>query len=284
MSDNDADVAKLFFQGSPENTTSGVNDFLRERNKRDPAEITQAEESEALRHQEILSTTCAGLLLILLKAPRRYAPEHFAFLTQVAADANGALVILKYLNQENGRWNDPKSILPVPPVLPCLRAAMDAGQELPIALCFWQACGTLRVLEILYLIAKDCPHLIKNYLVNYRSTWIFKRLNRVESPRAQRLMLKMAKKQVRHLPRKWRHANMKVVSALYLQLTMSPLEDWLLNEPMLEHSMEGPFAKEFPCGVGRSCVDSQPEDQRTWHGPTDDVLGYALSFPEFVPS
>ena len=39
MSDNDADVVKLFFQGSPENTTSGVNDFLRERGaKRDPAE------------------------------------------------------------------------------------------------------------------------------------------------------------------------------------------------------------------------------------------------------
>lgn len=32
-----------------------------------------------------------GLLLILLKAPRRYAPEHFAFLTQVAADANGGV-------------------------------------------------------------------------------------------------------------------------------------------------------------------------------------------------
>lgn len=71
---------------------------------------------------------------------------------------------------------------------------------------------------------------------------------------------------------------MKALSAIYLQVTMSPLEDWLLNDAA-EQSLEGPSAKEL-AAVNRS--ESQAVPQRESEISADG-LGYVLSFPEFVP-
>eukprot|EP00435_Cladocopium_sp_Y103_P046441 s1868_g13.t1 len=214
-------------------TYSGIVDFARERKVADHTEAASNDpmaEVEAQRHREILASAVAGVILILLKSARRYSSEDFAFLSQLVAESNGALVVLKYLNQ------DMSTEQPIPPVLPCLQTAVAAGKRLPLSACFWQACGTLRLVEVLYLVCRDCPERVRKYLIHYRAPFILKRLNRVESPRAQRLVLKLLKKQARHARAeccaagKWRQANMKALSAIYLQVTMSPLEDWLLND------------------------------------------------------
>ncbi|CAK9037925.1 unnamed protein product [Durusdinium trenchii] len=225
-------------------TYSGIVDFARERKAAEHAQAHEFNEAEAQRHREILAAAVAGVILILLKSARRFSSEDFAFLSQLLAESNGALVVLKYLNQNPDVCSgQDTSGEPLPPVLPCLQAASAAGRRLPLSSCFWQACGTLRLVEVLYLVCRDCPERVRKYLIHYRAPFILKRLNRVESPHAQRLVLKLLKKQVRYLPRKWKQANMKAISAMYLQVTMSPLEDWLLNENLAEQSMEGPSAK-----------------------------------------
>lgn len=50
---------------------------------------------------------------------------------------------------------------------------------------------------------------------------------------------------------------MKALSAIYLQVTMSPLEDWLLNDAA-EQSLEGPSAKEL-AAVNRSESQAVPQ-------------------------
>ncbi|CAJ1337003.1 unnamed protein product [Effrenium voratum] len=248
--------------------SSGV-DFSLERRAGDMQDDKECPESvEAQRHKEILAASVAGVLLVLLKSAKRSAAEEFAFVAQLIADSNGALVVLKYLNQDTNQEQA------IPPVLPCLRAGKLSTRE-GLMSSYWQACGTLRLVEVLYLVCRDCPERVRKYLINYRAHFILKRLNRVESPRAERLVLKLLKKQVRYLPRKWKQANMKVVSAIYLQVPMSPLEDWLLNEALGEQTMEGPPAKETS--------EEHPEATQLAPVSTPAALGYVHAFPEYVP-
>lgn len=152
-------------------TYSGVVDFARERKVADHTEVSNdpMAEVEAQRHREILASAVAGVILILLKSARRYSSQDFAFLSQLVAESNGALVVLKYLNQ------DMSAEQAIPPVLPCLQAAVAAGKRLPLSACFWQACGTLRLVEVLYLVCRDCPERVRKYLIHYRAPFILKR-------------------------------------------------------------------------------------------------------------
>ena len=50
-----------------------------------------------------------------------------------------------------------------------------------------------------------------------QAPFILKKLRALEAPEIRKLVLKLLKKQVRYLPRKWRQANMKVISAIYAQ-------------------------------------------------------------------
>merc|ERR1712151_354342 len=129
-----------------------------------------------------------------------------------------------------------------PPVLLCLRARhqRDVPQGGVPWIPSWTACATLRLVEALYLLCKDSPERVRKYLIHYKAPFILKRLHRIENQQVQSLVLKLLKKQVRYLPRKWKQANMKAISAIYSLVQMPPLEDWLLNEALGEPSTEGP--------------------------------------------
>eukprot|EP00971_Amphidinium_carterae_P052540 1034195-Amphidinium_carterae.1 len=178
-----------------------------------------------------MAAAVSGVLLILLERARKASVEQFSSLAQLITDSNGALVVLKFLNQDlSAALERPK----VPPVLPCLRARRSSS------VASWLVRATKRLLEVLYLLCKDSPERVRRYLVHYKAPLILKRLHRIEHQEVQKLVLKLLKKQVRYLPRKWKQGNMKSISAMYGVIRMSPLDDWLLNEQLGDSATEGP--------------------------------------------
>lgn len=254
---------------------------------------------EAHRHREIMAAAVSGIILILLKQARKSASEQFSTLAQLITDANGALVVLKFLNQDLSAAMEPRD---VPPVLPCV------GKP-GVWIASWPACATLRLVEVLYLLCKDSPERVRRYLIHYKAPFILKRLHRIENQQVQTLVLKLLKKQIRYLPRKWKQANMKAISAIYSVVPTTPLEDWLLNEPLGEAHAEGPQqaeirssnavynknARRYTGGGGPDAADGNECERATLlpQGPAargdasaDPHLevSYARIFPEFVPA
>jgi len=194
------------------------------------------EAAEAQRQREIMASAVSGVLLILLKQARRSMSEQFSSLAQLITDSNGVLVVLKFLNQDLTAAMEQTGHAPV------LRGLELPGLEAPPS---WLAVATLRLVGVLYLLCKDSPERVRKYLIHYKAPFILKRLLRIENDRLQRLVLKLLKRQVRYLPRKWKQANMKTVSAMYTSVPMAPLEDWLLNEPFGDVGTEGPTQAEI---------------------------------------
>jgi len=192
--------------------------------------------AEAQRHREIMAAAVGGVIFILLKQARKSVPEQFSSLAQLITDSNGALVVLKFLNQDLSSAMEPRDATPV---LPCLWSVATGADGAPV-LPSWPACATLRLVEVLYLLCKDSPERVRKYLIHYKAPFILKRLRHIENWQVQRVVLKLLRKQVRYLPRKWKQANMKAISAIYSLVPMSPLEDWLLNEPLGDVAIEGP--------------------------------------------
>merc|ERR1712151_527661 len=137
-----------------------------------------------------------------------------------------------------------------PPVLLCLRARhqRDVPQGGVPWIPSWPVCATMRLVEVLYLLCKDSPDRVREYLIHYKAPFILKRLHRIENQQVQSLVLKLLKKQIRYLPKKWKQANMKAISAIFAFVRMTPLEDWLLNEPLGDVSTEGPSQADIRAG------------------------------------
>eukprot|EP00927_Polykrikos_kofoidii_P061222 TRINITY_DN56088_c0_g1_i1.p1 TRINITY_DN56088_c0_g1~~TRINITY_DN56088_c0_g1_i1.p1 ORF type:complete len:1045 (+),score=175.22 TRINITY_DN56088_c0_g1_i1:48-3182(+) len=226
----------------------GVIDMSRERHATHMREETAAERAQLAafekvmpsdaermhRHRDIMAAAVSGVILILLKQARKAVSEQFSSLAQLITDSNGALVVLKFLNQDLSAAMEPRDPFPV---MSCLHGRRQgAGTGVPS----WPACATLRLVEVLYLLCKDSPERVRKYLIHYRAPFILKRLHRMENLQVQGLVLKLLKKQVRYLPRKWKQTNMKAISSIYSHVPTSPLEDWLLIEPFGETATEGP--------------------------------------------
>lgn len=194
-----------------------------------------SEAAETHRHREIMAAAVSGVILILLKLARKSIPEQFSSLAQLITDSNGALVVLKFLNQDLSSTMEPRD---PHPVMACLQTKLQLASHSCIV--SWPVCATMRLVEVLYLLCKDSPERVRKYLIHYKAPFILKRLHKIENQQVQGLVLKLLKKQVRYLPRKWKQANMKSISAIYSLVPMPPLEDWLLNEPLGDTDTEGP--------------------------------------------
>ncbi|CAE7694954.1 fam40 [Symbiodinium pilosum] len=177
----------------------------------------------------------------------------------------------------------------------------------PLSSKYREECGNARLLELLHMLCKTCPDRVRKYLVQYRASFILKRLHKSVGSPVHRLILKLMKKQVRHLPRKWKQTNMKILSACYLQVAMSPLEDWLLSEPRGEagpdaasvvqdskassamRTMQGstrprPYHGDLAKApqVLRRHLDQMHSDVSLGRPHPEDCLGYLHAFPEFA--
>lgn len=278
--------------------------------------VMPSEATEKHRHREIMAAAISGILLMLLKQAKASASEQFSALAQLITDSNGALVVLKFLNQDISAATETQDM---PPVLPCLRTQPALAGSWVAS---WTTCATLRLVEALYLLCKDSPERVRKYLIHYKAPFILKRLHRIENQQVQGLVLKLLKKQIRYMPRKWKQANMKSISAIFSTVPMSPLEDWLLNEPLSDVATEGPSQADIrssnvaysndllrqlstsserhgrdelatdrvaswgdpdltlPMGHRGASAPRSPEPM-LWCGGESD---YARSFPEFVPA
>eukprot|EP00820_Chromera_velia_P004824 Cvel_17787.t1-p1 / transcript=Cvel_17787.t1 / gene=Cvel_17787 / organism=Chromera_velia_CCMP2878 / gene_product=hypothetical protein / transcript_product=hypothetical protein / location=Cvel_scaffold1439:2328-15700(-) / protein_length=3046 / sequence_SO=supercontig / SO=protein_coding / is_pseudo=false len=252
-------------------------------------------QAEATKHREILAAAVAGILLILLKRARYSpAPEQFSSLTQLIADSNGALVVLKYLNQDvisggppappppggaqgqqgnaqgqggqqgegqgqgqaqgHGQGQNPPGgaveVLPAQstPPLPVLSVLKNPNNWVKSG-CFpapnWNGVALLRLLRVLYFLTKDSPERIRKYLVHYKAPFVLRRLHRHEDRETQRVSMKLLKRQMRYLPKKWKQTNMRTVSSVYTCVPTAPIDDWLLFDAFGSLTTEGPNLVDF---------------------------------------
>ncbi|BGP36956.1 Factor arrest protein 11 [Rhodotorula kratochvilovae] len=86
--------------------------------------------------------------------------------------------------------------------------------------------STINFVHILQKLTKRKTHRIL-LMVQYKSSAILKRILKVSHPTLQLYVLKVIKSQVPYCGRKWRQANMKVITAIYLHCRPDLRDEWL---------------------------------------------------------
>lgn len=166
---------------------------------------------ESTRHKLILVHYVAVLLELLIDRFKANHALQLSTLTQQIYDANGVLVMLKFMNQD---------------------FAQITGLDCNIPPAFIER-TLLAMMRICYYIVKPYPERIESNLIQYKAPLIMKRLYaKVESEQVQLEALKLIKLQVKYQPRKWKTypANLKFISAIYQRLPPAK-SDWL-NGPV----------------------------------------------------
>lgn len=165
------------------------------------------------RHRYAAGFAISKVLLCLLKKFRLNHFLQFQFLGQLINEANGALVLLKFLNLEIPGI----SKTPVFKVL----GTMDRDKLVQ---------KTLKtMIQVCYKVNKGHPERIQTNLVQFKSHLIFKKLlNRFPLNPVELPCLKILRIQVKYLTKKWKSypSNMKIISEIYQKLKPSK-EDWI---------------------------------------------------------
>ncbi|GAA5842352.1 hypothetical protein JCM9279_005355 [Rhodotorula babjevae] len=86
--------------------------------------------------------------------------------------------------------------------------------------------STINFVHILQKLTKRKTHRVL-LMVQYKSSAILKRILKVSHPTLQLYVLKVIKSQVPYCGRKWRQANMKVITAIYLHCRPDLRDEWL---------------------------------------------------------
>ncbi|KAH9452841.1 hypothetical protein Pst134EB_016793 [Puccinia striiformis f. sp. tritici] len=105
----------------------------------------------------------------------------------------------------------------------------------------------INFVHILQKLAKGRVHRIL-LLVQYKSSASIKRILRANQPTLQLYVLKVIKSQVPFCGRKWRQANMKVITAIYLNCRANLRDQWLLGVD-LDGEVEDSFPQDQARGV-----------------------------------
>ena len=177
------------------------------------------------RHRFVTGLSIAKLVLLLMKRFRLNHFLQFEYLTQLINDANGILVLLKFLNLE---------------YIELCGASVFAGmgeicRELLVERCLKE------MLVICYKVNKGHPDRIQGNLVQFKSSLIFKKLlNKFGGTSLELPCLKILRIQVKYLTKKWKSypSNMKIISEIYQKLPPCK-EDYIS-----ESSSERPTAEE----------------------------------------
>ena len=119
-------------------------------------------------------------------------------------EANGVLVLLKFLNQEFSKITVDKDLISI---------------------------AVRSLLKLTYVTSKNQKQRITTNLVKYKGTGIMKKLyGKFTDSKTQDYIAKIIRMQIRYLERNWRKAHMSIVSIPY-QLTQKPTDDdWLQYE------------------------------------------------------
>lgn len=197
----------------PANSTSGV-DIRQE--WQSPIALSAQEdlnEMEEPRHRYIAGLYISKVLIKLLKRFRMSHHLQFEYLCQLINDANGVLVILKFLNLET-------------PELSRSLALKNLGELKRVDL-IEKSLQTM--LKICYKVNKGHPDRIQTNLIPYKSSLIFKKiLSKFSNEKIEIPCLKNLRIQIKYLTKKWKSypSNMKIISEIYQKLPPSK-EDWI---------------------------------------------------------
>jgi len=179
---------------------------------------------ESTRHKLLLVHYVTLLLELLVDRFKANHALQLSTLTQQIYDANGVLVMLKFMNQDFAQMPD------VP--APALRSLPGGYMKRVIERTL------LGMMRICYCIVKPYPERIESNLIQYKAPLIMKRLySKIEAEAVQLAALKLIKLQVKYQPRKWKTypANLKFISAIYQRLPPAKT-DWL-NGPVDKSSV-----------------------------------------------
>jgi len=133
-------------------------------------------------------------------------------------DANGVLVLLKFLNQD-------LSAIKFPPETAIFKEdSTNINKNLMSAV-------VKQMLKLLYSLCSKYPQRIKDFLVQYKAPLIMRKIhNKFPDEEIKHRTLKLIKIQVKYMPKRWRETNMRIVTAIYNKLKLSSKDDWLMFE------------------------------------------------------
>jgi Domain of unknown function (DUF3402) len=163
---------------------------------------------EGLWHRLIVSHLIVKLLLNMVVRFKKNSYFQSAFLCQLISDANGILVLMKFINQDLKTAFEFKDL------------ELDNIDMIE---------SIENILKLLYVVCKEHTDRIKSFLILYKASIILSKLD-VLFPSISNSTLKMYKAMIKYLPRKWKEKNMAIINQIYEKLTIKPSDDWLGNE------------------------------------------------------
>jgi hypothetical protein len=191
------------------------------------------------RHRVIVALLIADFFLFLMKHLKNNHILQFIYVSQLVVDANGVLVLLKFLNQDFAKLVDfaeVKSDALFDFSLGCGAYPMERVMD--------HAINSL--LKLMYKTCRNQAQRIKDYLVQYKAALIMKRIiTKFEkasdddvpgscSQLVRNNAAKIIKIQIRYMNRTWRKNNMKIVSLVYQYVKIRGLDDWLAVENAID--------------------------------------------------
>ena len=198
-------------------------------------------QTEMKRHKEIILKAVSFILLLLLKHFQRNHPLQAAYLKQLVVDANGILLILKYLNQKDivafvesidghnfvdelAEFEQTPSALLVdseglfaelsssPVGIATSTVPIEGGMLIRVVnRCMY---GCVNFVRLLHKLTKANASRL-SVVTSYKVQVMMKRLFRLQQPELLLYAMKILKSILRAVGRKWRASNMKLYSLVY---------------------------------------------------------------------
>ncbi|KAF8665597.1 hypothetical protein AX16_000054 [Volvariella volvacea WC 439] len=218
------------------------------------------EDIDVTRHREITTKAVSAILLLVLKWFKVSHVMKFHHLGQHLLDTNCLLLILKMFglqevtqtvvskadslennffryclvnHSKNPQPMRPEDNMPRPSRHTMIKRTLLPNGEIhqeeieQITEYSWRNFfSTINFAKIMQKLSKGRSHRIW-MMVQYKSSAVLKRVLRVMHPMLQLHILKLIKSQVPFCGRKWRQANMKVITAIYLNCRPDLRDEWL---------------------------------------------------------
>lgn len=171
------------------------------------------------RHRVIVAMIISDFFLFMLKHFKANHVVQFMYLSQLIVDANGVLVLLKFLNQDFGKIDFETRVDRNMDILKVNDDRnLDCTKEFAID----------SLLRLMYKTCKNQKDRIKANLVQYKATVIMKKLfSRFKLASLQKNAAKVIKIQIKYLRRDWRRNNAKIIQIPYYFVKFAPGDDWM---------------------------------------------------------
>lgn len=178
------------------------------------------------RHRVIVAMIISDFFLFMLKHFKANHVVQFMYLSQLIVDANGVLVLLKFLNQDFSK--------------------IDFDSKLDKKLTFLKATDELNLdsvkefainslLRLMYKTCKNQKDRIKANLVTYKATVIMKKLfTKFKLPELHKNAAKVIKIQIKYCRKDWRRNNPKIMQFPYYHVKFEQGDDWMDFESSAE--------------------------------------------------